>query len=84
MLNGIWAKIHKWLALLMALQILFWFVSGLFFAVFPIQQVRSEHAIARQQAAAAPEGTLMYPVTFLVTSVRDGAVEWSRVLESLQ
>jgi hypothetical protein len=26
--------IHKWLGVLMAIQILFWFVSGLFFAVF--------------------------------------------------
>ncbi len=49
--NGLWAKIHKWLALLMAVQILFWFVSGLFFAVFPIERVRSEHAIARQAPA---------------------------------
>ena len=40
-------KIHKWLALLMAIQILFWFVSGLFFAVFPIERVRSEHLIAQ-------------------------------------
>lgn len=40
--------VHKWLALLMAIQILFWFVSGLFFAVFPIERVRSEHAIAAQ------------------------------------
>lgn len=39
-------KIHKWLALLMAVQILFWFVSGLFFAVVPIERVRSEHSVA--------------------------------------
>jgi hypothetical protein len=38
--------VHKWLALLMAIQILFWFASGLFFAVFPIERVRSEHLIA--------------------------------------
>ena len=44
-------KIHKWLALLMAIQILFWFVSGLFFALVPIDQVRSEHAVARQPTA---------------------------------
>jgi hypothetical protein len=44
------AKIHKWLALLMAIQILFWFVSGLFFAVFPIERVRSEHVRAEQPA----------------------------------
>jgi len=44
--GGIWAKIHKWLALLMAIQILFWMASGLFFAAVPIERVRSEHAIA--------------------------------------
>jgi uncharacterized iron-regulated membrane protein len=49
--GGIWAKIHKWLALLMAIQILFWFASGLFFATFPIERVRSEHAIAQQPPA---------------------------------
>jgi len=49
--GGTWAKIHKWLALLMAIQILFWFVSGLFFAIFPIERVRSEHAIAARGPA---------------------------------
>lgn len=44
--------VHKWLALLMAIQILFWFVSGLFFAVFPIERVRSEHLIAEAPAVA--------------------------------
>jgi len=48
---GLWAKVHKWLALLMAVQILFWFASGLFFAAFPIERVRSEHMIAVQPAA---------------------------------
>ncbi|HEV2865567.1 MAG TPA: PepSY domain-containing protein, partial [Allosphingosinicella sp.] len=48
------AKIHKWLALLMAVQILFWFVSGLFFALFPIERVRSEHVIAEQPARPVP------------------------------
>lgn len=45
-------KIHKWLALLMAIQILFWFVSGLFFAVVPIERVRSEHMIAAAPASS--------------------------------
>jgi hypothetical protein len=49
--SGLWAKVHKWLALLMAIQILFWFASGLFFAAFPIERVRSEHMIAEQPAA---------------------------------
>ena len=51
---GLSAKIHKWLALLMAVQILFWFASGLFFAVFPIERVRSEHAISAPAAQAVP------------------------------
>lgn len=46
------STIHKWLALLMAIQILFWIASGLFFAAVPIEQVRSEHMKA--QAPAAP------------------------------
>ncbi|HEX8642958.1 MAG TPA: PepSY domain-containing protein [Allosphingosinicella sp.] len=46
-------KVHKWLALLMAIQILFWFVSGLFFAIAPIEQVRSEH-----MKAAAPSAPI--------------------------
>ena len=50
--GGIWAKIHKWLALLMAIQILLWFASGLVFAIVPIERVRSEHAIA--EAAPTP------------------------------
>jgi hypothetical protein len=52
--GGIWAKVHKWLALVMAIQILFWFGSGLFFAWFPIERVRSEHARAEQPAAPVP------------------------------
>lgn len=40
------AKIHKWLALLLTVPILFWFVSGLFFAIAPIEKVRSEHVVS--------------------------------------
>ena len=49
-------KVHKWLALLMAIQILFWFVSGLFFAIAPIEQVRSEHMKAAAPSAPIPIG----------------------------
>lgn len=45
-LNRAATVVHKWLALLMAAQILLWFVSGLFFAVVPIERVRSEHLLA--------------------------------------
>lgn len=37
--------VHKWLALLVGVQIVFWVVSGFFFTLFPIQQIRSENLI---------------------------------------
>jgi len=43
---------HKWLALIVGVQVLFWVGSGLFFAIFPIAQVRSEHRIAEQAPTA--------------------------------
>ena len=36
-------KIHRWLGLLMALQIIAWMLSGFYFSLFPIQQIRGEH-----------------------------------------
>ena len=45
------STVHKWLALVLVLPVLFWFVSGLFFAVAPIETVRSEHRIVKQPPA---------------------------------
>jgi hypothetical protein len=53
--------VHKWLALLLGVQILFWVVSGFFFTLFPIQEIRSEHLIrasAPQAIDAAAVGSL--------------------------
>jgi len=36
-------KIHRWLGLLMALQIIAWMGSGLYFSIFPIETIRGEH-----------------------------------------
>jgi hypothetical protein len=43
--------IHKWLALIIGVQIFIWIATGLFFTVVPIEQVRSEHRI-REMAPA--------------------------------
>lgn len=37
--------IHKWLALIIGIQIFIWIATGLFFTVVPIEQIRSEHRI---------------------------------------
>jgi len=34
---------HKWVGLILALQILFWIVGGLVMSVFPIEKVRGDH-----------------------------------------
>jgi uncharacterized iron-regulated membrane protein len=36
-------KVHRWLGLLMALQIVAWMASGLWFAIYPIETIRGEH-----------------------------------------
>lgn len=49
---------HKWLALLVGVQIVFWVVSGLFFTMFPIEQIRSEHLIREAPAQAIDTAAL--------------------------
>jgi hypothetical protein len=55
------SAVHKWLALIVGVQILFWFASGLFFALFPIERVRSEHRIAAHEHAALAPNALRAP-----------------------
>ncbi len=38
-----WRKIHRWLGLVVGLQVLAWMVSGLYFSLVPIEKVRGEH-----------------------------------------
>lgn len=58
------AQIHKWLALIVGVQMLFWVASGFFFAIFPIEQVRSEHRIAQHEHA--PLSALVADVSALL------------------
>lgn len=37
------ANWHKWLGLIIGLQVILWTLSGLFFTLFPIEKVRGEH-----------------------------------------
>lgn len=36
-------KVHRWLGLLMAAQIVAWMASGLYFSIFPIEVIRGDH-----------------------------------------
>lgn len=47
-------QIHKWLALVVGLQVLGWVLGGVVMTVIPIETVRSEHHVAKFQPTALP------------------------------
>ena len=48
-----WAnQVHKWLALVVGVQVLFWVGGGLLMTMMPIEKVRSEHRVAAAPATA--------------------------------
>jgi hypothetical protein len=58
-------RLHNWLGLLLVVQILLWFLSGLVMAVLPIEQVRGEHLHAPpdtlwHHASVNPAGVLAH------------------------
>jgi hypothetical protein len=67
-------SLHRWLALLVGVQILFWFGSGLFMSVVPIETVRGEHLKAEVQAALDP-GALSAGVAAALATLGPGPVE---------
>ena len=56
-----WRKIHRWLGLLIGIQVLFWMASGLYFALVPIESVRGEHLTTEPVALAATELQALLP-----------------------
>ena len=46
--NKYLTRVHKWAGLVLSLQILFWFGSGFFMTLFPIDQVRGRHLVEPQ------------------------------------
>lgn len=60
--------VHKWLALLVGVQILFWVASGFFFTLYPIETIRSEHLVRE-----APRGEIAPAAFARLDDLRDGA-----------
>jgi hypothetical protein len=54
-------QIHKWLALIVGLQVLGWVLGGLVMTAIPIERVRGEHRAARFQSDTLPtEGVVSW------------------------
>jgi uncharacterized iron-regulated membrane protein len=52
-------QIHKWLALVVGLQVLGWVVGGVVMTAIPIERVRGEHHVAAFQPAPLPNTGLV-------------------------
>ena len=53
--NGIYSdpkftlrKVHRWLGLIAGIQLLLWTVSGLYFSLIPIDEIRVSHLLANE------------------------------------
>lgn len=51
-------RVHKWIALVVGLQILLWIAGGLVMSAIPIEQVRGEHKIATAEPFTVGPGEL--------------------------
>ena len=51
-------QLHKWIALVVGLQVLFWVAGGLVMTAIPIETVRSEHHVREVAPAALPAAAL--------------------------
>lgn len=53
------SRAHKWLALLLGIQLLLWFASGTVMSFFPIDKVHGDHLVDRKHVEALSPGTII-------------------------
>lgn len=69
-----WApRLHKWIALIVGIQLLAWSVSGLFMTAVPISQVRGEHNVRKPETVDLRTAALI-PIANALERVPAGAV----------
>ena len=55
-------RLHRWLGLAVAIQLLAWMVSGFFFTLYPIEEIRGEHLVhAAPDLGGIDAGALIAP-----------------------
>jgi len=75
--NKYLTRIHKWAGLVLSLQILFWFASGFFMTIFPIDQVRGSHLVDKQVFSLTDANII--PIEIAMTGY-DGALNGARLV----
>ncbi len=71
-LSIVMTKIHKWLALIVGIQLLLWVLGGLVMSWFPIENVRGEHNIREQEPLLLTAEDNLLPIAEVLESI--GAV----------
>lgn len=51
-MKSLFRKLHRWIGLALALQILAWMLSGFYFTLFPIETIRGEHLTQESETLA--------------------------------
>lgn len=75
-------KLHRWLGLLMAVQIVAWMASGLYFSLYPMGQIRGEH-LTREQPVPGPDSLLQMGPPAAIKYTLDGDIGPGWSLETL-
>ena len=75
--NKYLTRLHKWAGLVLALQILFWFGSGFFMTLFPIDQVRGQHLVDKRVFSLSDADIL--PIEIAMTAY-EGALHGARLV----
>lgn len=68
------SRMHKWLALIIGLQVLIWMTSGLVMSALPIERVRGEHLVDRKAQPPITGLSAVRPLGDLLTTI-PGPVE---------
>jgi uncharacterized iron-regulated membrane protein len=75
-------KLHRWLGLLIAVQIVAWMLSGFYFSLFPIEEIRGEHLTRGPETLDRARLELALPPAQAITAVdRHMGRDWT--LESM-
>ena len=60
--------VHKWMGLLVGLQVLLWITGGLVMSWFEIERVRGEHNISKVEVAPLPADEILLPVSQILAA----------------
>lgn len=68
-LSIVLTKVHKWLALIVGIQLLLWVLGGLVMSWFPIENVRGEHNIREQEPLLLTAEDNLLPIAEILESI---------------